>query len=209
MFATGLKAFQMPSTTQMSQCCSSVGIALGLNPRKSSGISGCKGVETAVTNHKEATAMNAAACMGHAQLSVPTLGYYADAKRRCNDTTAFIRNQPVRDLPGSVEAAHDCNFPANVAAGVQAGRIARQDKYQAYLPADVYKYFQAASYEGPSSAGRVRQPKHDHSMPKHNLQAHKTIIYTKYNVLFSLHVAAQACTQILLSNTPKPPTTAS
>jgi hypothetical protein len=120
------------TTTQMSRCCTAVGIRLGLNPRKCSAISGRMNVSTAVTNHAEATQMDAAAALQHAQPLVTTFGTYADAMRRCNDTTALVRGQPIRNLPGSVQLAHDRNLAPDVLAGVRAGRAARQLSAEQY-----------------------------------------------------------------------------
>jgi hypothetical protein len=114
------------TTVQMSRAITSLGTALGLDPSGCSAISGRKCVGTAVTNHQEATQMDAAAALGHAQPLVTTLGAYADAKRRCNDTTALIRGAPIRELPGSVKLSHNRNLQPDILAGVSAGRAARQ-----------------------------------------------------------------------------------
>jgi hypothetical protein len=53
-------------TVSMSRVVTNVSIALGLNPRKCSTISGRKTVATAVTNHREATDLDATAALGHA-----------------------------------------------------------------------------------------------------------------------------------------------
>lgn len=113
-------------TVSMSSVVTNVGIALGLNPRKCSMISGRKTVATAVTNHREATDLDATAALGHANPNLTTKAIYTDATRLNGDTTALLRGEPVREMPGSVELAHSRNLVPDTAAAVRVGQAARR-----------------------------------------------------------------------------------
>lgn len=113
-------------TVLMSRVVTNVGIALGLNPRKCSAISGRKTAGTAVTNHAEATDLDATAALGHANPNLTSKAIYTDATRLNGDTTALMRGEPVRAMPGSVELAHSRNLAPDMAAGIKVGQAARR-----------------------------------------------------------------------------------
>ena len=119
-------------TTTMSSVCTTVGIALGLNPSKCSAISGRKTVGTAVTNHPQATDLDCTAALGHLNPNLTTKVMYTDATRLNGDTTALVRGQPVRQMPGSVELAHSRNLSPDIDAGRRVGEAARQACYAQY-----------------------------------------------------------------------------
>jgi hypothetical protein len=160
------------TTVQMSRVCTQVGMALGLNPRMCSAISGRKTVGTAVTNHESATQMDAAACMGHAQPMVTTLGAYADAMRHCNDTTSLVRGLPIRPLPGSVQLSHNCNLFPNTFAAAKAASAARQRTALLYarrrhsVPASKARVFAQCAYNKAFKADMQRQFDPHEKLPK-------------------------------------------
>lgn len=132
-------------TVSMSRVVTNVGIALGLNPCKCSAISGRKTSGTCVQNHPEGTPKDCTAALGHLNQAT-TDKSYCDAMRLNGDTTALIRGEPVRKMPGSVELAHSRNLAPDTAAATRVGQAARSACREWY-----------AQHRRRVPAGKVRQ----------------------------------------------------
>jgi len=115
------------TTSCMSCVLTTVGIRLGLNPRKCSAMSGRKNVGTAVANHAQATAADCYAKMHHKEQSTTILNY-ADATARNADSLNLVRGQPIRDMPQVAALAASRNRHPDVATAMRLAAAARDEK---------------------------------------------------------------------------------
>ena len=114
---------QQVTTDRLSNAMHVVGVRLGLDPRRCSGISTRKTNATAHVCHPQTTPFDTARVLGHGDPRI-TLTHYADPRAANNDSTSILRRLPVRTLPGSVALAHSRNPNPDVAAARAAGTAA-------------------------------------------------------------------------------------
>lgn len=122
---TPLGGSPQKETEYLSNVVYTVGVRMGLNPRKCSAVCGRKTLATAVVVHHQTKDIDAMSAFQHLCPAQTTIGCYADSSRRTADSRAQLTGSNMRELPGSVRLAHARNPSPDMVAAHQVGVAAR------------------------------------------------------------------------------------